>query len=93
LYILNPPGSPPIHFVVNASRRESDLAKLTDKEIAELARQHGVAVVRSAAEYKRLEQTRRFGREIWKPLLWGLLGLAFLELFLQQKFSRVQRTA
>ncbi len=88
LYTLNPPGGAPVHFVVNASRRESDLQKLTDKEISDLASAHGVALVHSGAEYKALESSRRFGRELWKSALWVLLGLTFLELILQQRFAR-----
>ena len=92
LYTLTPPGSQPLHYAVNASRRESDLQKLTDTEIADLAKQHGVDLVRTGAEYKALDHTRRYGSELWKTLLWVLLALAFLEIFLQQKFSRVRRS-
>ena len=91
LYTLQPPGGGPIHYVVNANRRESDLAKLSDSEIATLANQHGVALVRSGAEFKALEQTRRYGTELWKTLLWALLALIFLELILQQIFAGVRR--
>ena len=89
LYTLTPPGGAPLHFVVNASRRESDLQKLSDKEISDLASAHGVSLVHSGAEYKALESSRRFGREFWKTLLWLLLGFTFLELILQQRFARV----
>jgi len=87
LYTLKTPGSLPVHYVVNASRRESDLQKLSGKEIADLAASHGVSLVHSGAEYKALESARRFGREFWKAALWVLLGFAFLELFLQQRFA------
>ena len=90
LYTLNPPGGSPVYYVVNASRRESDLQKLTDKEIADFAKTHGVSLVHSGAEYKQLDHTRRYGFEMWRPLLWAILGLVFLELFLQQKFARVR---
>ena len=90
LYTLNPPGASPVYYVVNASRRESDLQKLTDKEIADFAKTHGVSLVHSGAEYKQLDHTRRYGFEMWRPLLWAILGLVFLELFLQQKFARVR---
>jgi hypothetical protein len=93
LYTLTPPGGQPTHYVVNASRRESDLQKLTDTEIADLARQHGVELVRNGAEYKAIDHTRRYGSELWKMLLWALLVLAFLEIFLQQRFSRVRRAS
>ncbi len=91
LYTLTLPDGSPIHYVVNASRRESDLAKLTDKEIAEFAREHGVALVSSGGEFKQLDHTRRFGMEFWRPLLWALLALIFAELWLQQKFGTVRQ--
>jgi hypothetical protein len=93
LYTLRSPGGTTTHFVINTSRRESDLSKLTDAEIADFAKSHGVAVVHSGAEYKQLDRTRRFGSEFWRPLLWLLLGLLFAELFLQQRFARVRRSS
>jgi hypothetical protein len=90
LYTLALPSAPPIHYVVNANRRESDLAKLTDNEIANLASTHGVTLVRSAAEYKQLEQKRRFGTELWKWLLWALLIFVVAEVVLQQLFAGVR---
>ena len=88
LYTLVPPGLPPIHYVVNADRKESDLARLNDTEIAEFAKVHGVPVVRSSSEYRDIEHAQRFGRELWKWALIGLLALIFLELLLEQKFAR-----
>ncbi|MDA0765823.1 MAG: BatA domain-containing protein [Verrucomicrobia bacterium] len=89
LYTLQTPGGgAPIHFVVNADRGESDLAKLTDSEIEALAEAHGLQLVRSGAEFKALDKVRRYGHELWKWLLLALLGLLFVELFLQQKFAR-----
>lgn len=92
LYTLTPPGGREVHFVVNASRRESDLAKLTDKEISDLAKAHGVALVHNGAEFKALDHRRKFGLEFWRPLLWAILGLCFLELILQQRFARARGT-
>jgi len=91
LYTLNAPSGTTTHFVVNTSRRESDLSKLTDNEIADFAKSHGVSVVHSGAEYKQLDRTRRYGSEFWRSLLWLLLALIFAELFLQQRFARVRR--
>lgn len=93
LYTVTPPGGAPVHYVVNASRKESDLARLTDQEITDLAKTHGVNLVRSDAEFKQLDRTRRFGMEFWRPLLWGLLAFLFLELFLQQRFSMARSRA
>ena len=93
LYVLTPPGGKPIHYVVNASRRESDLQKLSPKEIDDFARAHGVRVVRSEADYQQEEHTRRYGHELWKPLLWVLLAFCFLELLLQQHMARARKFA
>jgi hypothetical protein len=90
LYTLQLPSGAPIHYVVNADRRESNLAKLTEKEIGELARAHGVSLVRSAAEYKQVEQKRRFGTELWKWLLWALLIFVIAEMVLQQIFAGIR---
>jgi len=92
LYTLTPPGGSATHYVINASRRESDLQKLTPKEMSDLAKEHDVALVHSGAEYKQLDHTRRFGREHWKTLLWVLLALCFLELLLAQRFARAKGT-
>jgi hypothetical protein len=93
LYTLTAPGGARTHYAVSAARRESDLQKLTDTELADLAKQHGVDLVRSGAEYRALDSTRRYGSELWKTLLWALLALAFAEIFLQQRFSRVRGSA
>jgi hypothetical protein len=87
LYTLQPPGAPPIHYVVNADRRESDLARLSDTEIAEFAKVHAVPVVHTAAEFREMEHRQRFGQELWKWALLGLLALIFLELILERKFA------
>lgn len=93
LYTILPPDAQPLHYVVNASRRESDLERLTPEEVTEFGKTNGVAIVRSEAEYKAAEHERRYGREVWKTLLWILLLLALGELVLQQKFAGVRRGA
>jgi hypothetical protein len=92
LYTLQPPSGQAMHFVVNANRRESDLSKLPDAEIAALAKAHDIPLVRNAAEYKQQEQRRRFGTEMWKPLLWALLAFVVGEIVLEQIFAGVRRT-
>ncbi len=91
LYTLAPPTGTPLHYVFNTDRKESDLTKLSESEINEVAKAHGVSLVRSFSEYKQLDHTQRYGAELWKWVLWTLLGLIFLELFLQQYFARVRR--
>jgi hypothetical protein len=93
LYTLTPPAAPPLHYVVNADRRESDLARLSAGELGEFSKAHKVAVVRSAAEYRDLEYSQRFGRELWKWLLLGLLVFIFLELLLEQRFASARGKA
>lgn len=88
LYTLLPADGTPIHYVVNAERAESDPDRLTDSEIQALAKAHGLQLVRSAAEFKALDNVRRYGHELWQWALLGLLGLIFAELILQQKFAR-----
>ncbi len=91
LYTLVPPAGQPIHYAFNADRRESDLARLTEQEVADLAKSHGVPVVRSLDEYRHLEHRNRFGTELWKWFLWALLAFTFLELILQRWFTRRRR--
>ena len=87
LYTLAPPVGLPVHYVFNADRKESDTTKLSEAEIAGLAKAHGIPVVRSLAEYQKLEHKQRFGTEMWKWALWALLVLIFLELILQHRFA------
>jgi hypothetical protein len=94
IYTLQPPGNPappPLHYVVNAERTESDLTRMTDVEIKALAKTHDLKIVRSAAEFKALDNAQRYGREVWKPVLLILLILLFAELILQQLFARRRR--
>jgi hypothetical protein len=90
LYLLATPGGEVIHFVVSTSRQESDLRRLTESERDTVAKQLGAILVKSPKEFREAEQNRRFGREIWRPLLWALLALAFGELLLQQWFTRLR---
>jgi len=91
LYILDTPPNTPLHFVVNTDRAESDLTQLTGAEIKAVAKPWNAAVASSWDEYRDREQRRRFGRELWRPLLWTLLGLIFAELFLEQRVGRLRR--
>ncbi|MEI6655521.1 MAG: BatA domain-containing protein [Verrucomicrobiota bacterium] len=88
LYTLLPAGGSPIHYVVNAERSESNLAKLGVAEITTLAKTHGLQLVHNAAEFKALDKVQRYGHELWKWALLLLLLLLFGELILQQKFAR-----
>lgn len=89
LYILDAPTN--VHFVVNTSRAESDLAQLNADELKAVAKPWNANIVNSWDEYREREQRRRFGREVWRPLLWTLLGLIFAELILEQRVGRLRR--
>jgi hypothetical protein len=91
LYILETPDRLPVHFVVNAAGAESDLAQLPADELAAAAKPFEATLVNSWDEYRQLEQRRRYGRDVWRPFLWMLLGLLFVELWLEQRVGRIKR--
>jgi hypothetical protein len=88
LYTLVPPGGQSLHYVFNSDRKESDLARLSEQEITDLGKSHNVPIVHSLDEYKAQEHKSRFGTEMWKWALWALLALIFIELILEQVFTR-----
>jgi hypothetical protein len=61
---------------------------MADLELADAANELGATLARSWSDYRSLDRKRRFGQEIWKPLLWGVLALVAAELILQQWFAR-----
>ncbi len=87
LYIMNAPDDEPIHFVVNTTREESDLRRWDASDVEAMAEDLGASFARSAEAYSEIDQHRRFGREIWRPIFWAVLALAFLELWLQQRIA------
>ena len=88
LYVLAAPDGTTIHFVVNINREESDLRQLTEPERKTAAKTMGAELVGSVEEYKALDRRRRFGSELWKPLLWTVLAALFGEMLLQQFLAR-----
>jgi hypothetical protein len=92
-YTLETPGGESLHFVVNTDRKESDLRQLSESEIRTAADAMGASAVGSSEEYRTVDERRRRGFELW-PLFWcALLGLAGLELYLEQRFARRKRLA
>ncbi len=88
LYVLETPAGEVLHYVVKTSRKESDLSLLDEEEFEELADEMGATPVTSGEEYRRLDEQRRFGREIWHILIWFVVALVFLELYMQYRFGR-----
>ena len=77
-------------FAVNYAREESDPEPLDATAIEELAEEMGARVARGIEAYAQLDRNRRFGQEIWKPVLWALLIFLFGEIFLQQWLGRAR---
>ncbi len=90
VYTMLSPDADTIHFVASTSREESNLETLDGPELTNLAETMGASVVASEADYLEQDRLRRNGREIWKYVLIALLAMMFLELVLQQRFSRVR---
>ncbi len=86
-YTVSGPGLEPQHFAVNASRAESDLTRLSAGELEAFSRENGVRVFENAAAFRKLQRERRVGREIWRPILLGVLALLFGELWFQQRVT------
>lgn len=91
VYTVQAPDTAPVYFVAAASREESLPEVLPDSELQTLADGVTATVVRSPEDYLKQERLRRHGYEIWRYFLLALLIVMFLELVLQQRFSRVQR--
>ena len=88
LYEMRGAEGEPIHFVVNTLRSESDLKQLTVEERLELVDSMGADLVTDLEEYQKLDHSRRFGREIWKPLFALVLAILFFELWLERRMAR-----
>ncbi|MFW5870765.1 MAG: VWA domain-containing protein, partial [Candidatus Sumerlaeota bacterium] len=87
LYLLDPPAGEVMHYVVRTPKEESNLALLDGEAFEVLATDMNARAVTSGAEYEKFERRRRFGLELWKMLLLVLLGLIFLEMYLEQRFA------
>lgn len=89
VYTLSGPTVSALRIVARTGRTDSRPELLDAEKVDAIGAQLGATVVRSADEYLQRDKDRRYGREIWKPLLASVLGLMFLELFLQQRFAKV----
>lgn len=89
-YELNTPSGEIVHFVASTTGQESDPVLIDRQRLTDWSENIGGTVVKSADEYLALDAVRRNGREIWKYLLFALLGIMFFEIFLQQRFAGVR---
>ena len=89
-YTLHKDAIERIHFCVQPDPAESDLERVSETELEGIAENLNASVVRSVSEFQQLDRDRRFGREVWKTLLWWVLLLLFGELFYQQWLTRAK---
>jgi hypothetical protein len=75
-------------FALNLDGAESDLTSLPAGSVGQIAERYQAARVDSFEAWRQLDRTRRFGSEIWQPLLLALLALLFFEVLLQQRIAR-----
>lgn len=88
IYTLVGPDTDIQHFAINAGRNESDPELLSQTELNEITASLKSTLIHSGEELRDLDRLSRFGQELWKPLLFAVLFLAFAEIFLQQRFRR-----
>ena len=92
LYELVTAGGETNHFVVRVPPAESDLATLPAAGMDALAKDLGATVARSGDAYAQQARERRFGRELWRPLLALLATALFAERLLVRRFSARRET-
>ena len=92
VYTLTEPDGSRVHFVAENDGAESDLTLMSDEDTSRVAQGMGAGIARSVGEFREMDRDRRFGREVWKPLLWVVLLALFGELFFQQWISRRRAT-
>ncbi len=90
LYTMTLPDGEDAHFVSGTDPAESALRLMDQQSCELLADRLQATLLRSGEEWRERDQLRRFGREIWKYLLAGLLVLLLLEMILQQRFAGVR---
>jgi len=69
-------------FAVNVDLAESDLEPLPIKEARELLGEEQVFVVSPGSELETAVLQSRYGRELWRAVLWGVLALMVVEMVL-----------
>lgn len=89
VYRVSHPAQGSRSYVVRTDRQESEFTGLEAAEYESLIKTLSAIHVESAAEYLELDDLRRNGREVWKAMLAAVLMFLFLEVVLQQRFSRV----
>tara|TARA_R110002049_G_scaffold2750_2_gene21588 strand:- start:423312 stop:425384 length:2073 start_codon:yes stop_codon:yes gene_type:complete len=71
---------------------ESELRDVNPQRLRALADALGGGVFQDAVSFQAADQTRRFGREVWRWLLLALLAALVMEVLLQQRRWRVPKS-
>jgi hypothetical protein len=72
----------PALFSVNVPAIESQLTALSDRELRSLALRLGATLIESATDYHQTARIQRDGQEVWRWLLWIVVGLLLAELWI-----------
>jgi len=86
LYTLLPAGDQKIYYVVHTDRNESDLEAVGPERLKKISADFSIPVTKNWASLKRQIYRWESSGEIWKTVLFMVIGLLFLELYLEQKF-------
>ena len=63
-----------------------------EAERSEVAEGMTANLISSLQEYRDLDQSRRYGQEMWKPIFWLLIFILFFELWLERRMARRRRS-
>lgn len=85
----NHPENPPLkQFAFNPDPAESNLQTLSPEQVQTISERLDATYANDYNDYQKHDRQRRFGAEIWQPLLFLVLALLFGEVFLQQRIAR-----
>lgn len=90
--VKSPDGSPTVNVQVflaaGVPASESDTRLMSQEQLQQLASSIGATTVDSADGFQVMQQVRRDGKEIWRPLVMVLLVFLFGEIFLARRVTR-----
>ena len=90
--VKSPDGSSAVNgqvfLAAGVPASESDTKLMTQEQLQQLASSFGATTVDSADSFQVMQQVRRDGKEIWRPLVMVLLVFLFGEIFLARRVTR-----
>ena len=91
IYSVTADKQPISYYAVNSQAYESEPATIDPGRLMQIAKQLSATIYPNVDTYLAEQHKLQFGSEIWRWVLFGLLGLMFGELILQQWFTRGER--